>query len=153
MSANTHQHTTSAKVLTAIHNIPRRVRSGTLRAPRAAGKENDPGAPSKFAALPPIPEPRAEPARWAPAADGRIVLKVWVPTTDEVWKVRVPAGTGLAAFRARVEAKLGFAVCFSAVRAGILRSVVDEGAFREWVRERVVDGRNTLLTAHRLELQ
>ncbi|KAI0635294.1 hypothetical protein C8Q77DRAFT_1156606 [Trametes polyzona] len=233
--------TTPKKVLAAIHNLPRRMRSGTFRAPAptpappmpqhqpqpalplqhqhqqrsqrargTVGKENTPpttdatavppprrrrpapllpksskhifglglgalpsprdlDAPSPpassgrfptppFSALHNVPHASPTPAageggeRWAPRG-GQIVIKVWVPTTDDIWKVRVPAGTGLAAFRARVEAKLGFAPSFSAVVEGRLRTVGDEDAFRRWVAGRVREGRNTLLTAHRLELQ
>ncbi|KAI0372070.1 hypothetical protein BV20DRAFT_141558 [Pilatotrama ljubarskyi] len=91
--------------------------------------------------------------RWA-AKDGRIIIKVWVPTTDDVWKVRVPADVGLAAFETAVEAKIGFKASFSAVMPdGCLRTVGEEDVFRRWVEGRVRDGRNTLLTAHRLELQ
>ncbi|KAI0827066.1 hypothetical protein BC628DRAFT_1418662 [Trametes gibbosa] len=240
------------KVLAAIHNLPRRMRSGTLRnmtapapppplpAPHAhtaralkQGKENTPptaaaaavpprrrrpapllpksskhifglggsgggwssprdldapsppasasrfpsfrfGAPHAPPAGPPLPSahPTAAPAapaapaaeRWAPR-DGHIVIKVWVPTTDDIWAVRVPAtagggggggrecALGLAAFRARVAEKVGFAVSFAAVAAdGRLRAVEDEEAFRRWVAGRVRGGRNTLLTAHRLGL-
>ena len=65
----------------------------------------------------------------------------------------MPEDIGLAAFRARVAAKLGFEVSFSAVSAGNLRTIGNEDAFREWVAGRVQNGRNTLLTAHRLVLQ
>ncbi|KAI0360556.1 hypothetical protein OH77DRAFT_1393135 [Trametes cingulata] len=154
--------TTPKKVLAAIHNIPRRMRSGTFRPqqqqtaqPRATGKENVP--PGQETAAPPRPRrpapllPNSE--RWA-AKDGRIIIKVWVPTTDDIWKVRVPADVGLAAFQAAVVAKIGFAVSFSAVMPdGCLRTVAEDDAFRRWVQGRVRDGRNTHLTAHRLELQ
>ncbi|KAI0777292.1 hypothetical protein BD413DRAFT_468146 [Trametes elegans] len=177
--------TTPKKVLAAIHNIPRRMRSGTLRTQppthalppqpqpqppragtttttrhRALGKENTPPVP---VAGPPPRRRRPAPLlpksslhereRWAPRA-GQMVIKVWVPTTDDIWKVRVPAaGVGLAAFRARVAAKVGFEVAFSAVVDGHLRTLADEDAFRRWVAGRVRGGRNTLLTAHRLVLQ
>ncbi|KAI8969422.1 hypothetical protein BD414DRAFT_525830 [Trametes punicea] len=194
----THPPTTPKKVLAAIHNIPRRMRSGQLRAQQQAqvtarGKENVP--PGQDAAVPPrrrrrpapllpkssthifglgLPLPRdldapspPPPARvlladdspdadaggdkWAPK-NGLIIVKVWVPTTDDIWKVRVPADVGLEAFRARVAAKIGFEVSFSAIVDGHLRTVADEDAFRRWVASRVRGGRNTLLTAHRLTL-
>ncbi|KAL7284104.1 hypothetical protein ACG7TL_001384 [Trametes sanguinea] len=200
-------------VLAAIHNIPRRMRSGQLRVPqiqtRARGKENVPpgeqdtevpprrrrrpapllpkssthifglglplprdlDAPSPppsavrrmLAALPGAPSPNPSPTlpgpdaeaqagdKWAPK-DGQIIIKVWVPTTDDIWKVRVPADVGLAAFRARVRDKVGFEARFSAVVEGRLRTVDDEGAFRRWVAGRVREGRNTLLTVHRTSL-
>ncbi|OJT02794.1 hypothetical protein TRAPUB_6650 [Trametes pubescens] len=204
--------TTPKRVLAAIHNLPRRMRSGTLRnggnaqpppplpplpahaqarAP-AKGKENTPPSqdapsnpprrrrpapllpksskyvfglgmmglasprdldapspPPASSARFPLPLPAHEP--WA-VREGRMVIKVWVPTTDDIWKVRVPAGAGLGEFGAAVAAKIGFQVSFSAVVEGRLRTIGDEDAFRRWVAGRVREGRNTLLTAHRLEL-
>ncbi|KAI0646420.1 hypothetical protein C8Q79DRAFT_926387 [Trametes meyenii] len=239
--ARTLPTTTPKKVLAAIHNLPRRMRSATLRTDRAPerlpthpplpilppqtgarnptrtptqGKENAPPAPAQHdpprrrrpapllpkssvhvfglglplprdldmpspplsAGFPhtapgprptnPHPHPHTFPTTtttttaltatepWAPTPDGRIVLKVWVPTTDDIWKVRVAGDAPLAAVGARVAAKLGFAVSFAAVMPdGHLRAVGDEAAFRAWVAGRVRGGRNTLLTAHRLGLQ
>lgn len=212
---------TPKRVLAAIHNLPRRMRSGTLRninaqppppppplpahaqqtqarRPSAKGKENTPPSSQEAVPHPPrrrrpapllpksakhmfglgmmgLPSPRdldapspppssarfplplpALPAGaphepWA-VREGRMVIKVWVPTTDDIWKVRVPAGAGLGEFGAAVAAKIGFAVSFSAVVEGRLRTIGDEDAFRRWVAGRVREGRNTLLTAHRLEL-
>ena len=90
--------------------------------------------------------------KWAPR-NGMIVIKVWVPSTDDVWKVRAPEDVGLAAFRKRVVEKLGFDVSFAALGRGRLTTIADEDAFRAWVATRIQRGRNTLLTAHRLVLQ
>ncbi len=192
--------TTPKKVLTAIHNIPKRMRSRTFRAhaapSRPSGKENVPPGDRNTNAQgdsrpprPPYPRRRPAPllpqssihasgldlrspqapvrdldvpsprlpaasasASWAPK-DGQIVIKIWLPSTDDIWALRVPQDVSLAAFRARVAAKLGFEVSFSAVRFGTLRTVGDEEAFRRWVAGRVRAGRNTTLTAHRLVLQ
>ncbi|KAI9070091.1 MFS general substrate transporter [Trametes sanguinea] len=186
---------TPKKVLAAIHNIPRRMRSGQLRAPqtqtRARGKENVPpgeqdtevpprrrrrpapllpkssthifglglplprdldapspppsavrrmlaalpGGPTLSPTLPTVDADADAATKWAPK-DGQIIIKVWVPTTDDIWKVRVPTDVGLAAFRARVRDKVGFEVRFSAVVEGRLRTVDDDGAFRRWVAGR-----------------
>ncbi|RPD65653.1 hypothetical protein L227DRAFT_540518 [Lentinus tigrinus ALCF2SS1-6] len=168
---------TPRNVLSTIHNIPKRMRSGTLlnraHAPssRPSGKENvPPGERNTNAqghARPPRPpQPRHRPAPLLPqssihatgfdrrsAPDGQIIIKIWLPSTDDIWALRVPQNVSLAAFRARVAAKLGFEVSFSAVRFGTLRTVGDEEAFRKWVAGRIRDGRNTTLTAHRLVLQ
>ncbi|KAI0659272.1 hypothetical protein C8Q70DRAFT_1054117 [Cubamyces menziesii] len=208
---NARAPTTPKRVLAAIHNLPRRMRSGPLRTqqPRARGKENalpgqeDNAVPPRRRRRPapllpkssthifglglttprdldtPSPPPLSSSARfhtqrdtsanpldadaganadadaaekWAPK-NGQMIVKVWVPTTDDIWKVRAPADVGLEAFRARVAAKVGFGVSFSAVFEGHLRAVADEDAFRRWVAGRVRGGRNTLLTAHRLALQ
>ncbi|RDX54652.1 hypothetical protein OH76DRAFT_1340770 [Lentinus brumalis] len=165
--------TTPKKVLSAIHNIPKRMRSRTFRAhappSRPSGKENssihasglDLRSPASVRDLdtpsPRVPGPgpaasSSSSSSWAPK-DGQIVIKIWLPSTDDIWALRVPQDVSLAAFRARVAAKLGFEVSFSAVRFGTLRTVGDEEAFRRWVAGRVRAGRNTTLTAHRLVLQ
>ncbi|KAI0336829.1 hypothetical protein GY45DRAFT_1237521 [Cubamyces sp. BRFM 1775] len=166
---NARAPTTPKRVLAAIHNLPRRMRSGPLRTqqPRTAsqGKENALPGQEDHTAVPPRRRRRPAPLlpkssthifglglTWAPK-NGQMIVKVWVPTTDDIWKVRVPADVGLEAFRARVADKVGFAVSFSAVFEGHLRAVADEDAFRRWVAGRVRGGRNTLLTAHRLALQ
>lgn len=194
---SSHPPMTPKRVLSAIHNIPRRMKSaGQLRAASARGKENAP--PQRKATrlvrprpppitLPPLPalpihcmgdadsypspipwsasrlafsarlQTTAEKERdgadkWA-AKDGQIVIKVWVPSTDDIWKIRVPEDVALAAFRSRVAAKIGFDISFAAVTGGRLRTIAEDGTFRSWVRQRVRKGRNQLLTAHRLVLQ
>ncbi|EJF63793.1 hypothetical protein DICSQDRAFT_54487 [Dichomitus squalens LYAD-421 SS1] len=155
--------TTPKKVLAAIHNLPKRMRSGTLRTQparsRALGKENvppgempsQPAAPHVFA--PPLPSSFETPTDEFGAKDGKIAIKVWVPTTDDIWKLRVPEDVRLESFRTRVSAKVGFEVSFSALICGTLKTIGDDQAFREWVEGRLVSGRNSLLTAHRLVLQ
>ncbi|KAI1798089.1 hypothetical protein LXA43DRAFT_1106618 [Ganoderma leucocontextum] len=167
---DSHQ-TTPKKVLTAVHNLPKRTRSQTLLGqparPRAPGKENVPPGeepPSKPRPAAPTHH-RRRPAplllgrtpttghnnKWAPK-DGKIIVKVWVPSTDDIWKLRVPEDVRLESFRTRVAAKVGFEVSFSALVCGTLRTIADDAVFREWVEGRVVNGRNSLLTAHRLAL-
>ncbi|PIL27623.1 hypothetical protein GSI_10775 [Ganoderma sinense ZZ0214-1] len=210
------QQATPKKVLTAVHNLPKRTRSQTLLGqparPRASGKENvppgekptsktEPAAPRRptyprrrpaplllgrtptsvlglsmgshaspavdqdvFSHPHPLPvetesqqlhtpQPQAPKSanKWA-AKDGKIVIKVWVPSTDDIWKLRVPEDVRLESFRTRVAAKVGFEVSFSALVCGTLRPIADDDVFREWVAGRVVNGRNSLLTAHRLAL-
>ncbi|KAI0746916.1 hypothetical protein C8Q80DRAFT_1121610 [Daedaleopsis nitida] len=204
--------TPKKKVLSAIHNLPKRMRSATLRTQpsRAPGKENmapsgrppatrsqthprptvgaskardvsrsGPLLPKPKSTGPVLTSPRPRDldlpfwppplpnstvhthnsaaagaaGRWA-AQDGQIVLKIWVPSTDDVWKLRVPEDASLEHFRARVEAKIGFRVSFASITAGQLRTVGSEEEFRAWVAARVdADGRNRPLTAHRLVLQ
>ncbi|KAI0765154.1 hypothetical protein C8Q74DRAFT_1032705 [Fomes fomentarius] len=201
MPANTPAPTTPQKVLSAIHNLPKRMRSATLRtqasSTRAAGKENVPpgeqtssrngGAPPVPPPRPPVPRGRPAPllprtsgptnasasgldspnisspppppttttgddSAWAPR-NGRMIIKIWVPSTDDVWKLRVAEDVSLEQFRARVAAKVGFDVVFSENTSGLLRTVADEETFRRWVAARVVKGKNTHLTALRLVLQ
>ena len=127
----------------------RRMASGNLvDRPRAKGKENRPpfilndGTPSPTFAT------GFDPNRWDPV-DGRIVIKVAVPSTDDIWRFKVPHNVSLRGFRAKVELKIGFAVTFAESDAPQARRVASEEAFRRWVANRVKDGRNTPLTALR----
>lgn len=96
----------------------------------------------------PAPNPHDSTSKWAPK-QGQIIIKVFVPSTDDIWKFRVPQNVGLAGFTARVIAKLGFVVCFSG-------SLWDEPRyyfrtdeqFAMWVRGRIRFGRNLPIVAH-----
>ena len=89
-------------------------------------------------------------SKWAPK-QGQIVIKVFVPSTDEIWMFRVPQDTNLADFTTRVASKLGFSVRFSG-------SVWDEPRyyfrtderFKSWVKGRIRFGRNLPIVAHLL---
>ncbi|EMD30472.1 hypothetical protein CERSUDRAFT_101338 [Gelatoporia subvermispora B] len=132
-------------VLASIHNLPKRIKSAHLReVRRAPGKENIPPGMKPIAARPSPPSflpyvdqgAQEDPAaRWLPK-DGQIIIKVAVPATDDLWKLRVPEDVTLAAFVRRVEAKVGFVVAFQAVGVGAARcmKITTEGAFQSWVR-------------------
>lgn len=125
----------------------RRMASGPLSdRPRAKGKENLPPYPHCDGTPSPIFSSGFDPHRWDPV-DGKIVVKVVVPTTDDIWRFKVPQNISLRAFRAKVELKVGFAVTFAESTAPQSRRVASEEAFRRWVANRVKEGRNTPLTA------
>ncbi|KAG8218201.1 hypothetical protein J3R82DRAFT_3761 [Butyriboletus roseoflavus] len=87
-------------------------------------------------------------SKWAPK-QGQIIIKVFVPSTDDIWMFRVPQDINLADFTSRVVTKLGFAVSFSG-------SLWDEpkyyfmtdGRFKSWVNGRIRFGRNLPIVAH-----
>ncbi|OCH87360.1 hypothetical protein OBBRIDRAFT_691697, partial [Obba rivulosa] len=150
------------KVLSTIHNIPKRMKSASFRETRRApGKENiPPGTKTQKVRLttPSIllsgidPSIYTQPAnaelRWLPK-DGQIIIKVSVPATDDIWKVRVPEDVTLDAFLRKVEDKVGFAVVLSAMATERCAKITTERAFRCWVQTRVRNGRNHPITAHR----
>jgi len=139
-------------------NNVRRMRSGTLwDQPRtittnSLGKENQP-----FLRLTTLPDvlvttmPRNRPSipvnddphKWDPI-NGKIILKVHVPVTDDIWKFKVPEDVSLAEFHQKVEAKVGFPVVLGLSQLGTISSEVQ---FQQWVGKRVRNGRNTPLTA------
>ncbi|KAF7800362.1 hypothetical protein EIP86_011612 [Pleurotus ostreatoroseus] len=122
--------------------------SGSLSdRPRARGKENFPPYPYHHEeASSPTFAQGFDPHRWDPV-DGKIVIKVAVPATDDIWRFKVPQNVSLRGFRAKVELKVGFAVTFAESGAPHARRVASEEAFRRWVAGRVKDGRNRPLTA------
>ncbi|KAH9933264.1 hypothetical protein B0H21DRAFT_83681 [Amylocystis lapponica] len=155
------------KVLSAIQNIPKRRKSSpALDSTPARGKENVPPGASSARRRMPKAKPRPSlPAinsnesfiqmpdtsqKWLPQ-DGYIIIKVWVPSTDDVWKMKVAEDVSLDAFSARVARKVAFPVAFSTVVAGQMRAIETEEEFRGWVARRVRYGRNHLLTVHKAE--
>lgn len=147
------------KVLSAIHNLPRRTTTAYIReAPRAPGKENIPPGTKGHRARLTAPailvsdlsiytQPEDPRLRWLPK-DGQVIVKVRVPATDDLWKFRVPEDVTLAAFLPRVEAKVGGPVILSILPAEGFTNIESETAFRSWLRARVQKGKNRPLTAH-----
>lgn len=95
-----------------------------------------------------VPNAHDPTSKWAPK-QGQITIKVFVPSTDDIWMFRVPQGINLADFTSRVATKLGFAISFS----GSLWDepkyyfVTDE-RFKSWVKRRIRFGRNLPIVAH-----
>ena len=125
----------------------RRMANVSTERPLAKGKENYP-SPSHGLSAPPAPQSSsANPHRWDPV-DGKIIIKVSVPSTDDIWRFKVPENISFRAFRAKVELKVGFAAVFlDKEPAG--RRIVSEEAFRRWVAGRVKNGRNYPLVVHK----
>ncbi|OBZ77697.1 Guanine nucleotide-binding protein subunit alpha [Grifola frondosa] len=117
MPSNTSLSTpvTPKKVLSVIHNIPKRMKSAQFQTPRRArGKEN---VPQGMQNPPPgtcAPTKGPNDDKWAPK-DGMTIIKIWVPSTADIWKMKVPEAVALDDFLLRVERKVGFAVTFSAL--------------------------------------
>ena len=86
--------------------------------------------------------------KWAPK-HGKIVIKVFVPSTDDIWMFRVPQNINLVDFTSKVVNKLGLSVSFSG-------SLWDEPKyyfrtderFKSWVNSRIRYGRNLPIVAH-----
>jgi hypothetical protein len=86
--------------------------------------------------------------KWAPR-QGQIIIKVFVPSTADIWMFRMPQSISLADFTSRVVTKLGLSVAFSG-------SLWDEPRyyfgtdeqFKSWVKGRIRFGRNLPIVAH-----
>ncbi|KAI5991946.1 hypothetical protein EDD15DRAFT_2106719, partial [Pisolithus albus] len=87
--------------------------------------------------------------RWAPV-NGMIIIKVFVPATDDTWKVRVPEDITLQRFTSKVLSKLGFHVAFSgSCFDGTEYYFRTDDVFRRWVSKRIrPGGRNLPIAAH-----
>lgn len=131
-----------ADATNGFRNGLRRVTNGQLiERPRAKGKENYPCLPSPI-----ITDHEANLHRWDPV-DGMIIIKVSVPSTDDIWRFKVSQNTSFRAFRARVEVKVGFAVTFAEGPNPQARRIHSDDGFRRWVSARVKNGRNHPITA------
>jgi len=92
--------------------------------------------------------PRPADTKWA-AVDEMIVVKVFVPATDDIWRIRVPQDISLQRFTSKVLSKLGFHVAFSAsCFDGPEYYFRTNDAFRRWIENRVRNGRNLPIVAH-----
>ncbi|KAG6374869.1 hypothetical protein JVT61DRAFT_3598 [Boletus reticuloceps] len=116
-----------------------------LRKPKAKPKATTKPKPKPHERT---PNPHDPTSKWAPK-QGRIIIKVFVPSTDDIWMFRVPQDSSLTDFTSRVVGKLGFSVSFSG-------SVWDEpqyyfrtnDRFKSWVKGRIRFGRNLPIVAH-----
>ncbi|KAI6169098.1 hypothetical protein EDD17DRAFT_1525276 [Pisolithus thermaeus] len=78
-----------------------------------------------------------------------IIIKVFVPATDDTWKVRVPEDITLQRFTSKVLSKLGFHVAFSgSCFDGTEYYFRTDDVFRCWVSKRIRHGRNLPIAAH-----
>ena len=137
-----------ADATNGFRNGLRRMTNPQMDRPLAKGKENypsqarNPSTPSTT-----HPSEASDPHRWDPV-DGKIIIKVSVPSTDDIWRFKVPENISFRAFRTKVELKVGFACVFmDGDPAG--RRIVSEEAFKRWVATRVKNGRNRPLTVHK----
>ncbi|KAI0790354.1 hypothetical protein C8Q75DRAFT_761403 [Abortiporus biennis] len=150
---------------TGFRNNIRRMRSGSMREPnfRTKGKENStpplPALPTppptiRRLAVPNILVTSAtrtsinnDPHRWDPV-NGKIIIKIYVPVEEDIWKIKVPEGVSLSMFREKVELKLGYPVTFAESMTKKNKMISTEEQFQRWVATRVKDGRNRPLTTH-----
>ncbi|KAI0791443.1 hypothetical protein BC629DRAFT_1439796 [Irpex lacteus] len=89
---------------------------------------------------------------WAPV-DGKIIIKVSVPCTDDIWRFKVPHDVSLRTFRRKVELKVGLSVSFLDPRVSptdqdagergrgweVGKKVSTEEGFRRWIDGREQD--------------
>ncbi|KAH7888204.1 hypothetical protein F5I97DRAFT_1791574, partial [Phlebopus sp. FC_14] len=86
--------------------------------------------------------------KWAPK-DGMIIVKVFVPSTSDTWKLKVPEDINLQRFTCKVLSKLGFHVAFSGSCWDSPEYFFKSNAsFRHWLEGRIRFGRNLPIVAH-----
>lgn len=133
----------SAKPLVQTH---RRTNAVHIRCPKELDRERYLEGPCEVSRTPDLP--RSADTKWT-AVDGMIVVKVFVPATDDIWRVRVPQDISLQRFTSKVLSKLGFHVAFSgSCFDGPEYHFRTNDAFRRWIDNRVRNGRNLPIVAH-----
>ena len=88
--------------------------------------------------------------RWEPI-DGMIFIKVHVPSTDDIWRFKVPEAIAFATFREKVIHKVGFEVGFVMSSEEGITLINSEDVWKKWLTGRIVGGRNKPLLALQLQ--
>ncbi|KAG1740340.1 hypothetical protein EDB19DRAFT_1635323 [Suillus lakei] len=87
-------------------------------------------------------------SRWAPR-NGMMVVKVYIPSTDDIWAAYVPTSITLSTFRCRWLSKLSLHLRFSGSAMDTPEYYFDsDEVFQHWVKRRVRHGRNLPIVGH-----
>ncbi|KAG1811288.1 uncharacterized protein BJ212DRAFT_565721 [Suillus subaureus] len=87
-------------------------------------------------------------SRWAPE-NGMMVIKVYIPSTNDLWAAYVPTSVTLSMFTCRCLSKLSLHLRFSGSVMDTPEYYFDsDEAFQCWVKRRVRHGRNLPIVGH-----
>jgi hypothetical protein len=86
-------------------------------------------------------------SRWAPK-NGMVIIKVFIPSTDDIWAAYFPTNVTLSAFRCRWLSKLGVHLRFSGSAMDTPEYYFNDDEFQYWIRHRVRHGRNLPIVGH-----
>ncbi|KAG2139711.1 hypothetical protein DEU56DRAFT_799801 [Suillus clintonianus] len=91
---------------------------------------------------------RSGDSRWAPK-NGMMVIKVYIPSTDDIWAAYVPTSVTLSTFTCRWLSKLSLHLRFSGSAMDTPEYHFDsDEVFQYWVKRRVRHGRNLPIVGH-----
>ncbi|KAG2064958.1 hypothetical protein BDR04DRAFT_952558, partial [Suillus decipiens] len=87
-------------------------------------------------------------SRWAPE-NGMIIIKVYIPSTDDLWAAYVPTSVTLSTFTCRWLSKLSLHLRFSGSAMDTPEYYFNsDEVFQCWVRCRIRHGRNLPIVGH-----
>ncbi|KAG1731973.1 uncharacterized protein EDB91DRAFT_701978 [Suillus paluster] len=123
---------------------------GKHRRSRAASYQITPGALTERGDLIEIQPFSGSPkdARWAPK-NGMMVIKVYIPSTDDIWATYVPTSVTLSTFTCIWLSKLSLHLRFSGSVLDTPEYYFDsDEVFQHWVNRRIRHGRNLPIVGH-----
>lgn len=87
-------------------------------------------------------------SRWTPG-NGMMVIKVYIPSTDDLWAAYVPTTVTLFTFTCKWSSKLSLRLRFSGSAMDTPEYYFDsDEVFQRWVKHRVRHGRNLPIVGH-----
>ncbi|OJA07932.1 hypothetical protein AZE42_03675 [Rhizopogon vesiculosus] len=85
--------------------------------------------------------------RWAPK-NGMMIVKVYIPSTDDIWAAYFPTNITLPTFASRWLSKLSLHLQFSGSAMDTPEYYFDDDDFQCWLKHRVRHGRNLPIVGH-----
>ncbi|OAX41102.1 hypothetical protein K503DRAFT_646192, partial [Rhizopogon vinicolor AM-OR11-026] len=85
--------------------------------------------------------------RWAPE-NGMMIVKVYIPSTDDIWAAYFPTNITLPMFTSRWLSKLSLHLQFSGSAMDTPEYYFDDDDFQCWLKHRVRHGRNLPIVGH-----
>lgn len=86
-------------------------------------------------------------SRWTPK-NGMMIVKVYIPSMDDIWAAYFPTNVTLPAFTSRWLSKLNLHLQFSGSPMDTPEYYFDDDDFQYWVKHRVRHGRNLPIVGH-----
>ncbi|KAG1776007.1 hypothetical protein EV702DRAFT_972045, partial [Suillus placidus] len=87
-------------------------------------------------------------SRWAPE-NGMIIIKVYIPSTNDLWAAYVPTSVTLSMFTCIWLSKLSLHLRFSGSAMDTPEYYFDsDEVFQRWIKRRIRHGRNLPIVGH-----
>jgi len=86
-------------------------------------------------------------SRWSPK-NGMMVVKVYIPSTDDIWAAYFPTNVTISMFTLRWLSKLNLRLRFSGSTMDTPEYYFDDDGFQCWIKHRVRHDRNLPIVGH-----
>jgi hypothetical protein len=86
-------------------------------------------------------------SRWSPK-DGVMIVKVYIPSTDDIWAAYFPTNVTLFMFTRKWVSRLSLHLRFSGSTMDTPEYYFDDDDFQYWIKHRVRNGRNLPIVGH-----